>query len=47
MEDGAVFAYHDIGVVAILDVQQVLDQAKARVALRETGEHCFSGVLFA
>lgn len=47
MEDGAVFADHDVGVVAVLDVQQVLDQAKTRVALRETGENCFGGVLFA
>lgn len=47
MEDGAVFADHDIGVVAVLDVQQVLDQAKTRVALRETGENCLGGVLLA
>lgn len=47
MEDGAVFADHDVGVVAVLDVQQVLDQAKTRVALRETGENCFGGVLLA
>lgn len=47
VEDGSVLADHDVGVVAVLDVQQVLDEAEARVALREAREDRLGGVLLA
>lgn len=38
VEDSAVVTYHDVGIVAVLQVQQELDEAEARVRFSETGE---------
>lgn len=47
MEDGPILLYHDVGVVPVLDVQQVLDQAEPGVGLGEPVHDRLMGSLFA
>lgn len=47
VKDRPVFSNHNVGVVSVLDIQQILNQAETRVGLHKATHHSFFCLLSA